>query len=168
MALAVPEFLILIGVFVADDSGLIPVSKTPVLLAIAWLSLRLRGLRWRDAGLVRPARVWRAAAVGVAQLAGGSGGWTIALAVATAMFGWAHYAGQDLSGALQEGLSGLLLGVLFLATGRTLTVANEPTTNYSDFVLNENVWVTRETTDAGLPYTWIGSYRAPSVASIAD
>jgi len=190
VALASLEFLILIGVFLADDAGFIPVSKTPVLLAIAWISLRLRGLRWSNAGLVRPARWWHAIALGtaagiamellalavtepliarltgtypgleefrplvgnlgltllliavswvlaafgeemfyrgylmhrVAQLAGGAGGWLVALAVATVMFGWAHYAGQDLAGALQEGLSGLLLGVLFLASGRTLAV----------------------------------------------
>ena len=190
VACAVPEFLIIIGVFLADDAGFIPVSKTPVLLVIAWLSLRLRGLRWRDAGLVRPPRWWRAIAIGtaagialealalvvtepliarltgsypgleefrplvgnlgltllliavswilaafgeemfyrgylmhrVAPLAGGAGRWIVALAVATVMFGWAHYVGQDLAGALQEGLSGLLLGVLFLTSGRTLTV----------------------------------------------
>lgn len=188
MALAVLEFLIVIGVFIADGAGFIPVSKTPVLLVIAWISLRLRGLRWRDAGLVRPPRWFHAIAIGtaagiamemlalivtepliarltgsypgleefrplvgnlgltlllivlswtlaafgeemfyrgylmhrVAQLAGGR--WMVALAVVTAMFGWAHYVGQDLAGALQEGLSGLLLGVLFLGTGRTLTV----------------------------------------------
>jgi membrane protease YdiL (CAAX protease family) len=46
----------------------------------------------------------------------------VALVVATVMFGWAHFVGQGVTGALQEGFSGLLLGLLFLANGRTLTV----------------------------------------------
>jgi hypothetical protein len=34
----------------------VPLSATPFLFALGWASLRLRGLRWRDVGLVRPRR----------------------------------------------------------------------------------------------------------------
>ena len=191
MALTSLEFLVVVAIFLADQAGLIPVTKTPVLLAVAWLSLRLRGLRWRSVGLVRPASWPRAIAVGtaagiamellalfvteplfarlagadpgleefrplvghlgltlllilaswviaafgeeafyrgylmhrVAALAGGSrASWVVALVVATAMFGWAHAVGQGLTGALQEGFAGLLLGLVFLASGRTLAI----------------------------------------------
>ena len=191
MALTSLEVLFVVAIFLADQAGLIPVTKTPVLLAVAWLSLRLRGLRWHSVGFVRPASWARAIAVGtaagiamellalfvteplfarlagadpgleefrplvgdlgltlvlilvswaiaafgeeaffrgylmhrVAALGGGSrAAWVVALVIATAMFGWAHAVGQGLTGALQEGFSGLLLGLLFLASGRTLAV----------------------------------------------
>ena len=38
-------------VFWADGAGLVPLSKTPFLFVIAWISLRLRGSGWRAAGL---------------------------------------------------------------------------------------------------------------------
>lgn len=40
-------------IFYADDRGWIPTSKTPELVLVGWLSLRLRKLRWRDVGLKR-------------------------------------------------------------------------------------------------------------------
>ena len=40
-------------IFYADDRGWIPISKTPELLLLGWLSLRLGQLRWRDVGLKR-------------------------------------------------------------------------------------------------------------------
>jgi CAAX protease family protein len=189
--LAILEFLLIVAIFIADDIGLIPLTKTGPLLVVAWLSLRLRGLRWRDVGFVRPpswqraivigtaaglamellalfvtepmfARLagadpgleefrplvghlgltlllilasWALAAFGeeafyrgylmhrVAALAGGSrAAWVVALVIATATFGWAHAVGQGLTGALQEGFAGLLLGLLFLASGRTLMI----------------------------------------------
>jgi len=45
------EFTLLACVFVADAYHYVYFSKTPYLLAIAWLSLALRGMRWRDIGL---------------------------------------------------------------------------------------------------------------------
>ncbi len=39
------------GVYLADWTHHIYISKIPYLFALAWLSLRLRGLRWRDLGL---------------------------------------------------------------------------------------------------------------------
>jgi uncharacterized protein len=43
------------------------------------------------------------------------------LLLASVLFGWVH-SEQGVSGAVQEGLSGLLLGVLFLTTARNLAV----------------------------------------------
>jgi len=39
--------------YVADWRGLVPLNDTPWLVLLGWLSLRLRGLRWRDIGLAR-------------------------------------------------------------------------------------------------------------------
>jgi len=64
------ELLVVILIFLADAVHWIPFSKTPFLLAFAWLSLRLRKLRWRDVGLSRY-RSWRitlAGGVGVGVL----------------------------------------------------------------------------------------------------
>ena len=191
MPLVILELLLIVAIFIADEAGLIPLTKTGPLLAVAWLSLRLRGLPWSGIGFVRPASWSRAIAVGtvagsamellalfvteplfarltgadpgleefrplvgnlrltlllilvswaiaaigeeaffrgylmnrLAGLAGGSrASWVVALVIATAMFGAAHAVGQGLTGALQEGFAGLLLGLLFLASGRTLTI----------------------------------------------
>jgi len=51
--LALVEFLLVGLIFYADYRKLIPISKTPELLLLAWISLRVRGLRWRDVGLTR-------------------------------------------------------------------------------------------------------------------
>lgn len=55
--LAFVEFLMVGLIFYADHRGWIPVSKTPELLLLGWISLRLRGLRWKDVGLTR-SRSW--------------------------------------------------------------------------------------------------------------
>jgi membrane protease YdiL (CAAX protease family) len=47
--------------------------------------------------------------------------WWVALILSSVLFGWGHTE-QGVSGWIQEGLSGFLLGVLFLASGRNLTV----------------------------------------------
>lgn len=191
MPLVLLELALFAAVFVADDYGVVPLTKTPFLLLIAWASLRLRGLRWRDVGLARPEHWPRALTIGVAagiamellalfvtepaiaRLAGGDPGleefrpvvgnlplallmiglswvlaafgeemvyrgyamqrvaalaggtaaaWIGSLVVATVLFGYAHAPGQGLPGALQEGFAGLLLGLLYLASGRNLTV----------------------------------------------
>jgi len=185
------ELALVIAVIAADQFHLVPLSNTPFLFAIAWLSLRLSRLRWRDAGFVRPPSWPRAIAIGVAagitmellaifvterlfarllgrypdlsdfrplvgnlklvlmlvvpmwlltafgeemvyrgwlmnRVAGIGGGtraaWIVSLVAVSALFGWAHNEGQGLAGALQEGLSGLLLGLLYLGAGRTLAV----------------------------------------------
>jgi membrane protease YdiL (CAAX protease family) len=47
--------------------------------------------------------------------------WIASLLLSSVLFGWGHTE-QGISGWVQEGLSGLLLGVLFLSTNRNLTV----------------------------------------------
>jgi membrane protease YdiL (CAAX protease family) len=51
--LALVEFLIVALIFYADYRHLIPFSKTPELLLLGWISLRLRKLGWRSVGLMR-------------------------------------------------------------------------------------------------------------------
>ena len=58
----------------------------------------------------------------VAQVLGESrAAWITSLLVSSVLFGWGHTE-QGVSGWIQEGLSGFLLGVLFLATKRNLVV----------------------------------------------
>jgi len=52
-------------VFGLDAMHHIPVSKTPFLLIIGWVSLRLRGAHWRDVGLRRGPRLRRLAYLGI-------------------------------------------------------------------------------------------------------
>jgi uncharacterized protein len=47
------EILVVVALFYGDFKHLIPFSKTPFLLLLAWLSLRLRKLKWKDVGLKR-------------------------------------------------------------------------------------------------------------------
>lgn len=49
--LALAEFVLVALIFYADYRHWIPISKTPELLLLAWISLRLRKLHWRDVGL---------------------------------------------------------------------------------------------------------------------
>jgi hypothetical protein len=187
--LAAVELAIVVALFAADRHGLVPLSNTPFLFALGWISLRVRGLGWRDVGFVRPRRWLRtlalatAAGIGMELLAlfvtepwiarlagthpdlsdfrplvgnlklllivllpmwllaafgeelvyrgflmnrfaglgrGTRGAWLLSLVFVSALFGWAHEEGQGLSGAMQEGWSGLLLGLLYFACGRTL------------------------------------------------
>jgi len=65
-SLAVLEFTLLVGIYLADWGHLVIPSKVPYLLAIAWISLYLRQLRWRDVGF-RLYRDWPTTlAIGVA------------------------------------------------------------------------------------------------------
>lgn len=50
---------------------------------------------------------------------GGRAAWIASLLLSSVLFGWGHTE-QGIAGWVQEGLSGLLLGVLFLAAGRNL------------------------------------------------
>jgi membrane protease YdiL (CAAX protease family) len=56
--LAMCEFALVILIFVAAYHHLIFFSKTPYLLALGWISLWLRGKRWKNVGLKR-FRDWR-------------------------------------------------------------------------------------------------------------
>ena len=49
--LFVIEVLVIATVFHLDYIGILPVSKTPYLFLLGWISLRVRGLRWKDIGL---------------------------------------------------------------------------------------------------------------------
>lgn len=182
------ELALFAAIFVADAKGLIPVSKTPLLLLVAWGSLRLRGLRARDVGLCLPPGWPRVAALGVAWgvgmwlleffftmpmlqrvlgywpdltgfnslvgnlpllgiylafnwvlaafgeemvwrgyalpraaefLGSGTRAWVLALVVVNVAFGLAHLY-QGPSGVIQNVVAGVLLGVLYLVTGRNL------------------------------------------------
>lgn len=54
--LAAAEFAVVAAIFLADIRHHIYVSKTPYLFLLGWLSLRLRGLRWKDVGFAPPRR----------------------------------------------------------------------------------------------------------------
>ena len=56
--LIVAEFALFAAIFIADWQGLIWPSKTPLLLALGWISLRIRGLGWKDIGWARY-RTWK-------------------------------------------------------------------------------------------------------------
>lgn len=63
---ALVEFLLVAAIFYADYRKLIPFSKTPELVLLAWISLRLRGLGWHDMG-VRRYKSWPVTfAIGIA------------------------------------------------------------------------------------------------------
>lgn len=57
VALALAEFAVVAALFWADVHHHIYLSKTPYLFVLGWASLRLRGMRWKDVGFVRP-RSW--------------------------------------------------------------------------------------------------------------
>jgi hypothetical protein len=188
--LAILELALVVLIFVADKYHFIYISKTLYLLALGWISLRVRGLRWRDVGLT-PNRSWASTlALGVgggivleiieifvtqpflthltgkppdlSDFRGLTGNikytliaialsWTLAafgeelvwrgyvmnrvadlgnrtrlawfcsLVVVHVAFGFAH-AYQGITGIIQEGFSGLLLGVMYLRTGKNLSV----------------------------------------------
>lgn len=60
----------------------------------------------------------RVAGLGRGTLAG----WLISLVLVSALFGFAHGESQGLAGMVQEGFSGLLPGLLYLASGRNLAL----------------------------------------------
>jgi uncharacterized protein len=60
------ELALIAAVFVADEYHYIFFSKTPYLLALGWLSMLLRGQRWRDIGLSVPSEWRRLLSIGVA------------------------------------------------------------------------------------------------------
>jgi len=188
--LAAVEFLLVALIFYADYRRLIPFSKTPELLLLGWISLRVRKLRWRDVGLTRYrswpvtialgavmgtaleafqllitqpilsrligkepdlelfrmltgnlkmtllfiALAWTLAAFGeelfwrgyllnrVADIFGRKqAAWIVNLLIVSIAFGLAH-GYQGLTGWIEEGLAGLALGLMYLRTGRNLSV----------------------------------------------
>ncbi|HEY3972026.1 MAG TPA: CPBP family intramembrane glutamic endopeptidase [Candidatus Sulfotelmatobacter sp.] len=63
--LALIEFAMVAGLFVADIYHHIYLSKTPYLFLLGWISLRLRGMRWKDVGFTRPRSWGKALLLGV-------------------------------------------------------------------------------------------------------
>jgi hypothetical protein len=63
--LVVVEFVIIVALFVADFRHHIFFSKVPWLFLMAWISLRWRGLGWRDVGLARPQNWQRTITIGI-------------------------------------------------------------------------------------------------------
>jgi CAAX protease family protein len=66
VVLLLSEFAVAAGLFVADVYHHIFFSKTPYLFFLAWVSLRLRGMRWKEIGFARPRNWGRAFGVGIA------------------------------------------------------------------------------------------------------
>jgi CAAX protease family protein len=185
------EFAIVVALFVADFKHHVYFSKTPFLFLLGWISLRWRGLGWRDVGLARPANWRRTIVIGVlcgigiellelfvtqpllvkltgkmpdfsdlGELHGNwkltllfvalswtlaafgeemvyrgylmnrvAGllrnpkiAWTISLVVVSFTFGLGHI-DQGITGQVENMIDGLLLGVIFLATGCNLWAA---------------------------------------------
>lgn len=188
--LAVCEFVAFALIFWADVRHHIYLSKTLYLFPLAWLSLRLRGMRWADVGLMRfgswrrtllagilcgvgmelfelflsqpllmrltqrapdlelfralrgnitwtlvaLAGTWTLAAFGeemvyrgylMNRIAGfirpGKLAWIVSLVIASCAFGAGHI-DQGITGQLENMLDGLLLGAIYLACGRNLSV----------------------------------------------
>jgi len=86
--------------------------KRMSLLALSW-TLAAFGEEICFRGFLMP----RVASV----LGDGRAAWLASLLLCSTLFGWGHTE-QGVSGWVQEGLSGLLLGVLYLVTGRNLWV----------------------------------------------
>jgi membrane protease YdiL (CAAX protease family) len=63
--LVVAEFATVAALFIADIYHHIFISKTPDLFLLGWVSLRLRGMRWRDVGFTRPPRWGMAFLIGI-------------------------------------------------------------------------------------------------------
>jgi len=59
------EFAIVAALFVADVYHHIFFSKTPYLFVLGWISLRLRGMRWKNVGFAPPRRWGTAFLVGI-------------------------------------------------------------------------------------------------------
>ena len=64
--LLVIEILVVATVFHLDYIGLLPFSKTPFLFLLGWISIRWRGLRWKDVGLVAKQPFLKFVAIGLA------------------------------------------------------------------------------------------------------
>lgn len=199
------ELALVALVFVGDEQGFIPLSKTPFLFAIGWTSMWVRGISWRSAGLSLPAGWPRLAAIGfvagvamwclefygiqtllqrmtgelpdlgvfkavvgnfrnlmillaanivlaafgeemvwrgyalprVAGLFGdGQKAWIAAIIVVNAAFGFAHIY-QGLPGVIEAAWAGVLLGALYLATGRNLVapIIAHGVSNNIDFIM---------------------------------
>jgi len=183
--LALAEFVLVAAVYVGRQHHILKVSATPYLFLLAWISLRVRGVRWKNVGFKRYRNwgttllqglvfgfclelfdlfgkqpllrrllgkppdlssftavqgnlkfallmiglLWIFAALGeelvyrgylmnrIADLGGGTRvAWTVSLVLISALFGVSHYQ-QGLTGIIEEGSDGLILGLLYLGCG---------------------------------------------------
>ncbi len=188
--LATIEFILIVAVYVARQQHLLKVSATPYLFLLGWISLRLRGVRWKQIGFTQyrtwattlklgitygvglelfdlfgkqplltrvlgkppdlsgfPAVrgnlqyallivvvIWVLAAFGeelvyrgylmnrVADLGRGTRtAWIVSLLLISGLFGFSHY-DQGLTGILEEGSDGLILGLVYLLYRRNLAI----------------------------------------------
>jgi membrane protease YdiL (CAAX protease family) len=188
--LVVIEFALVVAIYLGRQHHILKVSATPYLLLLAWISLRLRRIPWKQIGFLRYhswartlllgifyglglelfdlfakqplltrlfrkppdlssfsavrgnlkfalamiALIWLLAAFGeelvyrgylmnrVADLGRGTRtAWILSLFVISALFGLSHYQ-QGLTGVIEEGSDGLILGFMYLAYRRNLAI----------------------------------------------
>jgi len=188
--LVLVEFALVVGIYVGRQHHILKVSATPYLFLLAWISLRLRGIQWKQIGFTRYrtrattlvlgvsygvglelfdlfgkqpfltrllgkppdlssftavrgnlkfalamiALIWVLAAFGeelvyrgylmnrVADLGRGTRtARIVSLFLISALFGFAHYQ-QGLTGIIEEGSDGLILGLMYLGYRRNLAI----------------------------------------------
>jgi membrane protease YdiL (CAAX protease family) len=184
------EFALVVCIYVGREHHILKVATIPYLFLLAWVSLRIRRLQWKQIGFTRYrtwtktlllgiaagvglelfdlfgkqriltrllgkppdlsdfaavrgnlkfallmiALIWILAAFGeefvyrgylmnrVADFGSRTRlAWTVSLLVTSAVFGLTHYR-QGLTGIVEEGSDGLILGLIYLACGRNLAV----------------------------------------------
>ena len=109
------EFSLVTPIYVGRPHDVLKVSATPYLFALGWISLRLRKMHWKQIGFALY-RAWAETLVpGIACRAA----WIVSLFLVSAIFGLSHYH-QGLTGILEEGPDGVILGLLDLACRRNL------------------------------------------------
>lgn len=188
--LIVVELALVAAVYVGREHHILKVSATPYLFLLGWISLRVRGVQWRQIGFARYRTwattlvlgivcgvglealdlfgkqrlltrlfgkppdlsgfaavrghlqfallmivlIWILAAFGeelvyrgylmnrMADLGRGSRmAWVVSLVLVSSVFGLSHYS-QGLTGIIEEGSDGVILGLMYLACRRNLAV----------------------------------------------
>jgi membrane protease YdiL (CAAX protease family) len=188
--LALVEFILVAAIFIGRYHHILRFNTAPYLLLLAWISLRLRGVKWKEIGFARYrtwtmtmllgitfgaglelfdlfgkqplltrllgeppnlsnfrvvrghlksalliiALLWIIAAFGeelayrgylmnrIAALGRDTPfAWGVSLVLVSALFGFSHF-GQGLTGIIEEGSDGLLLGAIYLSFGRNLAI----------------------------------------------